>query len=82
MKAEIPRLPIVSGGQTDGDRAGLNVGLALGLPVGGGCPQCRRAEDRVIPDATRPISGSLALLIAIIAPQFLVNFLIILIYTY
>jgi hypothetical protein len=41
---------IVSGGQTGVDRAGLDVGLALGLPVGGWCPKGRRAEDGVIPD--------------------------------
>ena len=41
---------IVSGGQTGVDRAALDVGLALGLPIGGGCPQGRRAEDGVIPD--------------------------------
>ena len=44
------RLKIVSGGQTGVDRAALNVGLALGLPVGGWCPKGRRAEDGVIPD--------------------------------
>lgn len=41
---------IISGGQTGVDRAALDVGLALGLPVGGGCPQGRRAEDGIIPD--------------------------------
>jgi hypothetical protein len=40
---------IVSGGQTSVDRAALDVGLALGLAVGGGCPPGRRAEDGVIP---------------------------------
>ena len=40
---------ILSGGQTGVDRAALDVGLALGLAVGGGCPQGRRAEDGVIP---------------------------------
>ena len=44
------RLKIVSGGQTGVDRAALDVGLALGLPVGGWCPRGRRAEDGVIPD--------------------------------
>lgn len=43
------RLKTVSGGQTDVDRAALEVGLALGWPVGGGCPQGRRAEDKRIP---------------------------------
>ena len=43
-------LRIVSGGQTGVDRAALDIALALGLPVGGGCPQGRRAEDGVIPD--------------------------------
>jgi hypothetical protein len=32
------------------DRAALDVGLALGWPIGGGCPKGRRAEDGVIPD--------------------------------
>ncbi len=41
---------IISGGQTGVDRAGLDVGLALGLPIGGWCPKGRRAEDGVIPD--------------------------------
>ena len=40
---------IVSSGPTGVDRAALGVGLALGLPVGGGCPKGRRAEDGVIP---------------------------------
>ncbi|HOW77406.1 MAG TPA: putative molybdenum carrier protein [Candidatus Competibacteraceae bacterium] len=44
------RLKIVSGGQTGVDRAALNVGLALGWPVGGWCPKGRRAEDGRIPD--------------------------------
>ena len=44
------RLKIVSGGQTGVDRAALDVGLALGLAVGGGCPKDRRAEDGRIPD--------------------------------
>ena len=41
---------IVSGGQTGVDRAALDVALSLGLPVGGGCPKGRRAEDGIIPD--------------------------------
>ena len=41
---------ILSGGQTGVDRAALDVGLALGLAVGGWCPQGRRAEDGRIPD--------------------------------
>ena len=40
---------ILSGGQTGVDRAALDVALALDLPVGGGCPQGRRAEDGRIP---------------------------------
>jgi hypothetical protein len=46
----VTRLKIVSGGQTGVDRAALDVGLALGLPVGGWCPKGRRAEDGMIPD--------------------------------
>jgi hypothetical protein len=41
---------IVSGGQTGVDRAALDVGLALGLPVGGWCPRGRQAEDGTISD--------------------------------
>jgi len=41
---------ILSGGQTGVDRAALDVGLALNIPVGGWCPQGRRAEDDIIPD--------------------------------
>ena len=41
---------IVSGGQTGVDRAAFDVALALGLPIGGWCPQGRRAEDGRIPD--------------------------------
>ena len=40
---------ILSGGQTGVDRAALDVGLALGLAVGGWCPKGRRAEDGRIP---------------------------------
>jgi hypothetical protein len=40
---------IVSGGQTGADRAGLDVALAVSLPVGGWCPKGRRAEDGPIP---------------------------------
>lgn len=43
---------IVGGGQTGVDRAALEVGLALGLSVGGGCPRVRRVEDRRIADQT------------------------------
>lgn len=39
---------IVSGGQTGVDRAALDVGLILGIPVGGYCPLGRLAEDGTI----------------------------------
>ena len=50
MSLESQGLKIISGGQTGVDRAALDVGLALGLAVGGWCPQGRRAEDGPIPD--------------------------------
>lgn len=39
---------IVSGGQTGVDRAALDAAMAWGIPVGGWCPNGRRAEDGVI----------------------------------
>jgi len=51
MNAEILGLKIISGGQTGVDRAALDIGLALGLPVGGWCPKERQAEDGRIPDS-------------------------------
>lgn len=36
---------IVSGGQTGVDRAALDAAQAMDVPVGGWCPQGRRAED-------------------------------------
>jgi len=41
---------IISGGQTGVDRAALDVGLELGIEVGGWCPKGRVAEDGQIPD--------------------------------
>ncbi len=41
---------LIGGSPTGADRAALAVGLALNLPVGGGCPRGRRAEAGVIPD--------------------------------
>ena len=40
---------VVSGGQTGVDRAALDVALERGLPVGGWCPQGRKAEDGTLP---------------------------------
>lgn len=39
---------IVSGGQTGVDRAALDVGLFLHIPIGGACPLGRIAEDGII----------------------------------
>ena len=39
---------IISGGQTGVDRAALDAALAVGLPIGGWCPNGRRAENGVI----------------------------------
>lgn len=36
---------ITSGGQTGVDRAALDVGLKLHIPIGGACPKGRLAED-------------------------------------
>ena len=40
---------IISGGQTGADRAGLEIALELGIPIGGHCPKGRRAEDGKVP---------------------------------
>jgi hypothetical protein len=36
---------IILGGQTDVDRAALDVALELGIPCGGWCPKGRKSED-------------------------------------
>lgn len=41
---------IVSGGQTGVDRGALDAALAAGVPIGGWCPQGRRAEDGRLAD--------------------------------
>jgi hypothetical protein len=41
---------IVSGGQTGVDRAGLDAGIEIGLPIGGYVPKGRLAEDGQVPD--------------------------------
>ena len=45
----MPLERVVSGGQTGVDRAALDVALILGIPVGGWCPQGRKAEDGRLP---------------------------------
>ena len=45
---------IISGGQTGVDRAALDIGLQLGIPIGGWCPHGRHAEDGII-DARYPL---------------------------
>lgn len=40
---------MISGGQTGVDRAALDAALAAGIPVGGWCPEGRKAEDGIIP---------------------------------
>ena len=45
----IPRLKIISGGQTGVDRAALDFALRRGIPHGGSVPAGRLAEDGVIP---------------------------------
>lgn len=50
----MPKLKIVSGGQTGVDRGALDAALALGMPCGGWCPAGRRAEDGAI-DMSYPL---------------------------
>jgi hypothetical protein len=45
----MPKLTIVSGGQTGVDRAALDVAIALGLAYGGWCPPGGWAEDMPTP---------------------------------
>ncbi len=47
---KIPKIKIVSGGQSGVDRAALDAAMECGLPVGGWCPLGRKAEDGRIPD--------------------------------
>lgn len=49
QKSKLLIQKIVSGGQTGVDRAALDVGLALNIPIGGWCPKGRYAEDGPIP---------------------------------
>lgn len=48
---------IISGGQTGVDRAGLDAGLKLHIPIGGTCPKGRIAEDGPI-DKKYPLKES------------------------
>jgi len=41
----MPRIRIISGGQTGADRAALDAALAAGVECGGWCPEGRLAED-------------------------------------
>lgn len=50
----MPITKIISGGQTGVDRAALDVGLELGVEIGGWCPKGRLAEDGPI-DAKYPL---------------------------
>lgn len=45
----MPKLVIVSGGQTGVDRAALDVAIAHGMPYGGWCPCGGWAEDAQVP---------------------------------
>jgi hypothetical protein len=49
VKEELKLMRIISGGQTGVDRGALDVGLELGIPIGGYCPKRRRSEDGTIP---------------------------------
>ena len=46
---------MISGGQTGADRAALDVGLLLNIPIGGSCPKGRIAEDGPI-DSKYPLT--------------------------
>lgn len=48
-RSPIRRLKIISGGQTGGDRGGLDAAIELGIEHGGHCPAGRRAQDGIIP---------------------------------
>jgi hypothetical protein len=39
---------LISGGQTGANRAGLDVAIRWGFPLGGWCPKGRKAEDGMI----------------------------------
>jgi len=41
---------IISGGQTGGDRGGLDAAIKLGVPHGGWCPKGKIAEDGTVPE--------------------------------
>jgi len=47
--AQLSIQKIVSGGQTGVDRAALDLGRDLDIPIGGWCPKGRHAEDGPIP---------------------------------
>lgn len=47
---KLPIQKIISGGQTGVDRAALDLGLSLYIPIGGWCPKERWAEDGPIPN--------------------------------
>lgn len=49
VQAELKIQKIISGGQTGVDRAALDIGLELRIPIGGFCPKGRRSEDGSIP---------------------------------
>jgi hypothetical protein len=46
----VPKLKIISGGQTGADRAALDWAIKRGFQIGGWCPQGRLAEDGPIAD--------------------------------
>jgi hypothetical protein len=50
-------IKIVSGGQTEADRAALDWALSRRIPCGGWCPKGRKAEDGII-DSKYPLKES------------------------
>ena len=51
----MPKIKIISGGQTGVDRAALDAALACKIECGGWCPDGRKAEDGLNPTKVRNV---------------------------